>query len=92
MIIITIIIVIIIIIAIIIIIISSSILYNYYDMDNSSLSLLNIISCTIAIGPKGGRTLLMSPPCLGSQGCHLIPSFCLLSVILPSPVAPFVFS
>ena len=32
----------------------------------------------------------MSPPCLESQGCHLIPSICSL-VILPSPVAP-VFS
>ena len=30
--------------------------------------------------PKGGRTLLMSPPCLESQGCHLIPVF------LPAPL------
>ena len=29
--------------------------------------------------PKGGRGCLMSPPCLESQGCHLIPLFYLLS-------------
>ena len=34
--------------------------------------------------PKGGRGCLMSPPCLESQGCHLI-SLCYLT-LLPSPV------
>ena len=29
--------------------------------------------------PKGGRGCLMSPPCLESQGCHLIPLCCRLS-------------
>ena len=29
--------------------------------------------------PKGGRGCLMSPPCLESQGCHLIPLCYLLS-------------
>ena len=29
--------------------------------------------------PKGGRGCLMSPPCLESQGCHLIPLCFLLS-------------
>ena len=28
---------------------------------------------------KGGQGCLMSPPCLESQGCHLIPLCCLLS-------------
>ena len=28
---------------------------------------------------KGGRGCLMSPPCLESQGCHLIPLYSLLS-------------
>ena len=40
----------------------------------------------------GGWALLMSTPCLESQGCHLIPSFCLLSVILPSPIAPVFYA
>ena len=29
--------------------------------------------------PKGGWGCLISPPCLESQGCHLIPLCCLLS-------------
>ena len=38
--------------------------------------------------PKGGRTFLVSLP---SQGCRLIPlSIC--SLVLPSPVAPSIFS
>ena len=32
--------------------------------------------------PKGGRGCLMSPSCLESQGCHLIPLSCLLSCFL----------
>ena len=32
-----------------------------------------------ACPPKGGRGCLMSPPCLKSQGCHLIPLCYLLS-------------
>ena len=32
-----------------------------------------------AAPPKGGRGCLMSPPCLESQGCHLIPLCYLLS-------------
>ena len=39
-------------------------------------------------GPNCGRALLMSPPCLESQGCHLIPSFYLLPCYSAySPVA-----
>ncbi|WP_419614080.1 hypothetical protein, partial [Thiolapillus sp.] len=33
----------------------------------------------VAVPPKGGRGCLMSPPCLESQGCHLIPLCYLLS-------------
>ena len=33
---------------------------------------------------KGGWRCLMSPPCLESQGCHLIPLFYLVFVFLPS--------
>ena len=29
----------------------------------------------------------VSPPCLESQGCHLIPLYCLLLVLLPTPIA-----
>ena len=29
--------------------------------------------------PKGGQGCLITPPCLESQGCHLIPLYCLLS-------------
>ena len=29
--------------------------------------------------PKGGWRRLMSPPCVESQGCHLIPHYCLMS-------------
>ena len=32
----------------------------------------------MSLGLKGGQALLMSPPCLESRGCHLIPSFYLL--------------
>ena len=40
--------------------------------------------------PKGGRGCLMSPPpCLESQGCHLIP---LCYLLLPSPVTLSVWS
>ena len=35
--------------------------------------------CTSRTPPKGGRGCLMSPPCLESQGCHLIPLCYLLS-------------
>ena len=42
--------------------------------------------------PKGGRGCLMSPPCLESQGCHLIP-LCISSlVLLPSSVTLSVLS
>ena len=33
----------------------------------------------LSITLKGGRGCLMSPPCLESQGCHLIPFYYLLS-------------
>ena len=39
----------------------------------------NHICVTCVMAQKGGWALLMSLPCLKSQGCHLIPSFCLLS-------------
>ena len=55
--------------------------------------------------PKGGRWCLMSPPCLESQGCHLIPlcyllscssawvcySFC-LTFFLPAGIFSWTFS
>ena len=51
-----------------------------------SLSLLILLTvcsswCLVLIfwPPKGGRGCLMSPPCLESQGCHLIPLCYLLS-------------
>ena len=34
----------------------------------------------------------MSPPCLESQGCHLIPLHYLLLVLLPSPITLSVLS
>ena len=37
------------------------------------------IQRTVLLPPKGGRDYLMSPPCLESQGCHLIPLCYLLS-------------
>ena len=39
--------------------------------------------------PKGGRGCLMSPPCLESQGCHLIPLCYLLSCSSASSCYPF---
>ena len=36
-----------------------------------------------ATSPKGGRGCLMSPSCLESQGCHLIPLSYLLSCFFP---------
>ena len=39
--------------------------------------------------PKGGRGCLMSPPCLESQGCHLIPLCCLLSCSSAKSCYPF---
>ena len=38
----------------------------------------------LSFGSKGGRSLLTSPPCLESQGCHLIlsaPLFCLVLLL-----------
>ena len=34
---------------------------------------------SLLVPPKGGRGCLMSPPCLESQDCHLIPLYYLLS-------------
>ena len=42
--------------------------------------------------PKGGRDLVMSLPCLESQGCHLIPSFYLLSCYAAQSCCSFCFS
>ena len=39
--------------------------------------------------PKGGRGCLMSPPCLESQGCHLIPLCYLLSCSSAQSCYPF---
>ena len=39
--------------------------------------------------PKGGRGCLMSPPCLESQGCHLIPLCYLLSCSSAESWYPF---
>ena len=39
--------------------------------------------------PEGGRGCLMSPPCLESQGCHLIPLCYLLSCSSPWSCYPF---
>ena len=39
--------------------------------------------------PKGGQGCLMSPPCLESQGCHLIPRCCLLSCSSAQSCYPF---
>ena len=39
--------------------------------------------------PKGGRGYLMSPPCLESQGCHLIPLCYLLSCSSALSCYPF---
>ena len=47
-----------------------------------SLALICFVAqqhCSVVIPPKGGRGCLMSPPCLESQGCHLIPLCYLLS-------------
>ena len=40
---------------------------------------------------KGGRGCLMSPPCLESQGCHLIPLCYLLSCSSAQSCYPFCF-
>ena len=42
-------------------------------------SVLTFIMLLDLIPPKGGRGCLMSPACLESQGCHLIPLCYLLS-------------
>ena len=49
-------------------------------------------SITSALAWKGGRVCLMSSPCLESQGCHLIPIYCLLSCSLPNPITLSVLS
>ena len=38
-----------------------------------------VVDTVSVVPPKGGRGCLMSPPCLESQGCHLIPLCYLLS-------------
>ena len=56
---------------------------------------LNMIVSTIStelLPPKGGRGCLMSPPCLESQGCHLIPLCYLLSCSSACPVTLSVLS
>ena len=53
----------------------------YLGLGEQSYYLQNIqlIHFTQLGPPKGGRGCLMSPPCLESQGCHLIPRCYLLS-------------
>ena len=50
---------------------------------NSVLLVLSAVYLLMKVflspSPKGGRGCLMSPPCLESQGCHLIPLCYLLS-------------
>ena len=50
---------------------------------NTVLVVVNIVPVVVdtvsVVPPKGGRGCLMSPPCLESQGCHLIPLCYLLS-------------
>ena len=49
---------------------------------SKGFDLLHVCLCpltSILYPLKGGRGCLMSPPCLESQGCHLIPLCCLLS-------------
>ena len=41
---------------------------------------LDCITFLTPWGLKEGWVLLMSPPCVESQGCHLMPLFCLLSL------------
>ena len=44
------------------------------------LNMFSVSPCLFLFQPpKGGRGCLMSPPCLESQGCHLIPLCYLLS-------------
>ena len=41
--------------------------------------------------PKGGRERLMFPPCLESQGCHLVPLYYLPSCSSAYPHGSFCF-
>ena len=49
-------------------------------------------SCLVQITPKGGRGCLMSPPCLESQGWHVIPLAISSLVLLPNPVTLSILS
>ena len=52
--------------------------HSRVSVNRSQIS-LRLLSFNSQSPPKGGRGCLMSPPCLESQGCHLIPLFYLLS-------------
>ena len=55
--------------------------------------LLSVMCCfTLLYAPKGRPWMSDVSLCLESQGCHLIPLYCLLLVLLPSPVSLFVLS
>ena len=65
---------------------SDTLLSMWFDFDsreetlNGWTILFVVLSADLWIWPpKGGRGCLMSPPCLESQGCHLIPLCYLLS-------------
>ena len=64
-------------------------------MENNTIQRLSVVVIIIIIiinlillSPlKGGRNVLMSPPCLESQGFQFEVTFLYLFVLLPSPVA-----
>ena len=60
---------------------------------NNFFFIASFHSCFVVVyffrTPKGGREYLMSPPCLESQGCHLIPLCYLLSCSSPQSCYPF---
>ena len=62
----------------------------FYCADNGTvyLALLNMVTL-FPSPPKGSRGCLMSPPCLESQGCHLIPLYYLLSCSSAKSCYPF---
>ena len=63
----------------------------HYTTLHYTTILLHLLLLVLVLLPKGGRGCLMSPSCLESQGCHLIPLsyllsgfFCLVLLLFPS--------
>ena len=54
-----------------------------------SVSVLNVFFFLFSTSPKGGRGCLMSPLCLESESCHLIPLCCLLYCSSAKSCYPF---